>query len=122
MTPLDFNAEALAAAGFPGLGRRFMLWRTFPPRREGGKPVKSPCDATGYGIDGTDERLWLDFDRAATVLTFVRYSAWPGAYARSSGRCEPRAQSLGRPGDARLSSPHELFRYPAKRRRGSRFR
>lgn len=66
---LDFDAEALAAAGFPALGRRFLLWRTFPPRRPGGKPAKLPCDATGYPLDGTDQRRWLDFDVAATRAT-----------------------------------------------------
>jgi hypothetical protein len=56
---LAFDAAALALAGFPALGRRFVLWRTFPPRRAGGKPVKLPCSAAGAPIDGTDERRWL---------------------------------------------------------------
>ena len=64
---LEFDAEALAAAGFPALGRRFLLWRTFPPRRPGGKPVKSPCSPAGYPVTGLDERLWLDFERAAAL-------------------------------------------------------
>lgn len=64
---LAFDAEALAAAGFAELGRRFLLWRTFPPRRAGGKPVKSPCTPWGVPIDGTDERRWIGFDEAAAL-------------------------------------------------------
>jgi len=66
---LEFNAEALAAAGFSALGSRFLLWRTFPPRREGGKPVKSPCTRGGYPITAHDERGWLEFEAAATLAT-----------------------------------------------------
>lgn len=62
---LDFDADALAAAGFTAVGRRFLLWRTFPPRRPGGKPVKSPCSPSGYAVTGLEERRWLDFERAA---------------------------------------------------------
>jgi hypothetical protein len=64
---LDFNAESLAAVGFPALGRRFLLWRTFPPRRPGGKSVKSPCAPHGYAVTGLDERRWIDFERAAAL-------------------------------------------------------
>jgi hypothetical protein len=63
MTPFTtFDPAVLVRAGFPALGRRFLLWRTFPPRRDGGKPVKSPCSTMGRKINGTDERRWLDFD------------------------------------------------------------
>jgi len=64
---VGFDAETLAAARFPALGRRFLLWRTFPPRRAGGKPVKSPCSPTGYPVTALDERLWFDFDRAVVL-------------------------------------------------------
>lgn len=67
MVTLTFDAAALAGAGFPALGRRFLLWRTFPPRREGGKPIKSPCSASGHPVTGLDEGRWLDFERAAVL-------------------------------------------------------
>lgn len=69
---LAFDAEALAAAGFSALGRRYLLWRTFPPRRPGGKAIKLPCAPTGYPMDGTDERRWLDFGRAVTLAQRYR--------------------------------------------------
>jgi hypothetical protein len=61
MSITRFDPDVLVAAGFPALGRRFLLWRTFPPRHEGGKPVKLPCSTMGRPVDGTDERRWLDF-------------------------------------------------------------
>jgi hypothetical protein len=65
MNLVRFDTAPIVRAGFPELGRRFLLWRTFPPRRVGGKPVKLPCSAAGTPIDGTDERRWLDFGSAA---------------------------------------------------------
>ncbi|MBX3026964.1 hypothetical protein KF840_18820 [bacterium] len=70
---LDFDAEALARAGLPALGRRYLLWRTFPPRKPGGKPVKSPCAPAGYPVTGHDERRWLDFERAAPLAQRCGY-------------------------------------------------
>jgi hypothetical protein len=72
VTALAFDTEKLAQAGFPALGRRFVLWRTFPPRRPGGKPVKLPCTPAGCPVDGTDEGRWLDFDRAAALASECR--------------------------------------------------
>jgi hypothetical protein len=72
VTPLAVDTQNLAQAGFPALGRRYVLWRTFPPRRPGGKPVKLPCTPAGYPLDGTDERRWLDFDRAAAFAKECR--------------------------------------------------
>jgi hypothetical protein len=68
-----FDVGPLIAAGFPALGRRFLLWRLLPPRKAGKKPIKLPCSSSGRGIDSTDERLWLDFDTAVRIATRQRY-------------------------------------------------
>jgi hypothetical protein len=63
MTTLTtFDPAVLIRAGFPALGRRFVLWRVLPPRRPGGKPVKLPCSVMGRPINTTDSRRWVDFE------------------------------------------------------------
>jgi hypothetical protein len=66
---MSFNPQTLAEAGFADLGARFLLWRTFLPRRPGGKPVKAPCSPSGYPVTGIDESGWLHFEQAAALAT-----------------------------------------------------
>ena len=66
---LHFDRVILMLAGFHHLGRRFLLWKYFPPAKAGKKPRKVPVSHWGRAIDHTDERNWLDFSTATTYAT-----------------------------------------------------